>query len=77
MKLYYIKIGNMYIIQIYLGKEKAENYFIDDIELGYDKDYAYKIYENEINRYEEILKYVLKIDNGSINFEETESEENK
>lgn len=47
MKKYYVKLGNMYLKNIYLDKDLYANNFIEEIEFSIYKKYAIQIEEKD------------------------------
>ena len=47
MKKYYVKLGNMYLREIYTSGEYLENYFVREIDFKICNEHAYIIGENE------------------------------
>ena len=78
MKKYYVKLGNMYLREIYTSHEYLENYFIREIDFRIYNEHAYIIRENEKGTIIKILEDVLKLSGtlaNSITFEEVKEDE--
>lgn len=78
MKKYYIKLGNMYLREIYTSGEYLENYFVREIDFRIYNEHAYIINENEKGTIIKILEEVLKLSGtlaNSITFEEVKEDE--
>lgn len=78
MKKYYVKLGNMYLREIYTSGEYLENYFVREIDFRIYNEHAYIISENEKGTIIKILEEVLKLSGtlaNSITFEEVKEDE--
>ena len=75
---YYIKVGNMYVYDIYVANESIKTEFIKRIEFKNEKDNCMKICDDEKAPYFEKIREILEIydmSNDNIQFEEVEVEE--
>lgn len=77
---YYIKVGKMYVYDIYVDSESIKTEFIKRIEFKNVKDNCMKICDDEKAPYFEKIREILEIydmSNDNIHFEEVEEEEER
>lgn len=77
MKEYYIKIGDMYIDNVSTDDSSIKTMFIYRVSIKGDNKYATKVKEGTQDRWAELLKEVLKLQDNAITFEEVKEEDNQ
>lgn len=77
MKNYYVKLGNMYLKEIYTNNELYENNFVLDLDFCYYKTFALTINKDDQYYIIKILEYVFGMDSlltDFIKFEEVKED---
>lgn len=77
---YYIKVGKMYVYDIYLDNDSIKTEFIRRIDFKNVKDNCMKICEEQKEFYIEKISRILELydmTNDNIHFEEVEEEEDE
>jgi hypothetical protein len=77
---YYIKVGKMYVYDIYVDSDSIKTEFIKRIDFKNEKDNCMKICDDEKAFYYEKLRELLELydmSNDNIHFEEVDDEEER
>lgn len=76
MKEYYVKIGNLYVHDIYTSFEELSTYFLKEIELTTCSESGFRVKEEDQDTFADILEKVFDVSNiyDIISFEEVKEE---